>query len=177
MENTCKVSYVWDWDICIKSMSYVHKQLLRKSFVIAIGVFSILLAALSIFILTDSSADIGARISGIVGISFAIYWILLRRKIGEWIYRRKFNKNIAANKLSEWTFDGKGYTYHCDDHIHIEAAWKLYSNVVETPEGFLFCVNKNLFFWLPFDKFDTDDGPEIFRRLAKENHITFRQID
>jgi len=110
-------------------------------------------------------------------IIWAIYWLFFRRKCGEWIYRRKFKKQDVANKKVEWEISDAAVASHCEDLYKTEMSWLFFDKIVEAPDGFLLYLKKtNTFFWLPYDKFDTPGGPEIIRKLAKENNLIFQRI-
>jgi hypothetical protein len=150
---------------------------LRPPFIIAISVGAILISVLGIFMLLDPSTDIGTRFYGGGMILWAIYWLFFRRKVGEWIFRRHFKKEDAANKKIDWIFSEEMVTSNCEGLVKAEMSWLLFDKIVETTDGFmLYQKREKTFFWLPFNAFEIPDGPEMIKRFAIENKLKHVQI-
>ncbi len=139
----------------------------------AVNMFSILLAALSIFIFVADGLKSSAAVSAFLFVVFAIYWLFLRRTATKWWVSRGFNKRPDANALVEWEISEEKIKSQCEGLASSESQWKLFIKVVETNDGFLFYLQKNLFYWLPFSAFEQPEEIEKVKQFVKANGVQY----
>jgi hypothetical protein len=138
-----------------------------------VNIIAVLLVAPSIFLLVVGAADFSAVVSALVLLAFAVYWLLLRKTVTNWWVGRGFDKRPDANALVEWTFSEEKIKAQCEGLASSEFQWKLIINVVETNDGFLFYIHKNLFHWLPFSAFQEPEGIGGVREFVKSKGVNY----
>lgn len=104
-------------------------------------------------------------------IGFAIYWLFLHRTVMTWWVSRWFNKRPEANVLVTWEISKEKIKIRCEDLASSELQWKLFTQVVETNDGFLFYLRMDLFYWLPFSAFEQPEGIEKIKQWAREKGV------
>jgi YcxB-like protein len=162
--------YVWTVDELVTARKWhVRQGILRYVRVLVWGliVFFLGLGLLTLIVLRDAA--------GITGIVIGLFLLFIHLIVDPWLIRRQFDKRPDQGIAVEWRF--------LPDLILIENAlgksevqWDAFYEVVQSPDGFLFCANKQIFHWLPRHAFARDDDFTQLLRLAEQKARKFRQI-
>jgi hypothetical protein len=171
--QTYKASYQWTQEELLRVMRHHYRTNLRPGIVIAANIFSVLLAALSLFILVATGVKSLSDASPLMFIVFAVYWIFLRQKVTRWWVSRGFSERPDANFFIEWEISEEKINTRCEGLASSELHWKLFVRIVEASDGFLFYLHKNRFQWLPFSAFEQTEGIEKIRQFAKANGVQY----
>lgn len=169
--QTYKASYRWTLEELLRAKRNHLQTNLRPSIIIAVNIVSVLLAALSIFILIDSGLK-SAIVSTFTSVGFVIWW-LFRHRTTRWWAGRGFDKRPDSNVLVDWEISEENIKSQCEGLASSEVQWKIFIKVVETNDGFLLYTQKNLFHWLPFSAFAQPEGVEKVRQFAKANGVKY----
>jgi hypothetical protein len=137
------------------------------------NVVCILVAVGSIGVLAVEGLRSPGAVFFFLFIAAAIYWLFLRPGVAGWWVSRGFNKRPDANALVEWEISEEGIKTQVAGLASSELQWKLFIEVVETRDGFLFYSHKNIFHWLPFSAFERPEGIDHVRQFAKSHGLKY----
>jgi hypothetical protein len=103
------------------------------------------------------------------------YWLLVRRQINLWWFGRHCKRIHGSPEESRIEFSEEGIHSETKDS---EGTVK-WSGVVrwrETPEGFLFYMQDDIFHWVPYLAFDTQTELQSVKDLARKKVAAYESI-
>ena len=173
--ETYRATYYWTQEELIRAMRHHRQSSLRPRIVQTINIFSVLLAALAVFVLFVEGLEPSAVITASLFVGFAIYWLFLHRKVGNWWLGRGFDKRFGDKVLMEWEFSSETVKCHCENLSFSEAEWKIFGKIAEANDGFLL-YSHNIFHWLPFSAFEKAEGIAQVRQFAKDSGVKYVRL-
>jgi len=170
MSEPIKVSYQWTVKALLKAQRWHWRNQIRPIYRLFFWVLGICLVwAIVGFLLKGSYMDAMVTL-GIILYSAGMFYIWW-----PWYIRRQFLKRPDKDLQVEWLIDADKIRAHTGLGGS-EVAWKLYVKVVQTPAGFLFYIQPELYHWLPREGFVSEEDVLRLAELAKSNATKFARI-
>ena len=137
----------------------------------AMNVVSVLVAAGSIVVLALEGLRLPDAVFFLLSIAGAAYWLFMRSGMSWWV-SREFHKRPDANALVEWEISEEEIKTQCKGLASSEFHWKVFLNIVETRDGFLFYPHRRSFTGCR-SAFERPEGIEHVRQFAKSHGLKY----
>jgi|SRR4030095_4170167 YcxB-like protein len=173
MSEKCIASFHWTREEFIRAMFYHQRTRLRRGFRVLIKTFSafllLVIVALIVSWLLLPSTPAPPVFSFVLIIAFCVYWFVFDR-INRWYWGRLFDKRSDANCKLEWILSKEEIKFETE-FVKSNIRWPVFQKVVETPDGFLLYLPSNIFHWLPFSAFESDECCKKVREMIVANGL------
>jgi hypothetical protein len=119
-----------------------------------------------------------AKLVGLFVLVFGGFWIEVRY-ISPWLQRRRVRQYFSRNPDAEIdirvTIDAQALTWEFGDATQTTNKWKVYREVVKTPDGFLFFPG-NGYTWIPDHAFQSQQDISLLCQWARSYANRYREI-
>lgn len=173
MQPTLHARYRFSRDELILSMSHHYRTPFRRAFLVAGHLLSLLFVALALWLLITSGRDSGSL--GTLGLImlFPLYWWFLHERLNRWVFLRGFDERPDANAIVTWELGADGFRNGVEGLATSESRWALIAKAVETRDGFLLYLQRNIFLWLPFGAFEQPEAVERVRDFIVASGVPY----
>lgn len=176
MSQSCRASYKFTKDELVASMTAHYGGGIRTGIrLFATFFFSLflILAIIGSLIIAFDERDDGPRvlISFVCAALFSIFFIVFIN-CRRWWWLRGFSSRPGADGTIEWEFEDS-VIRTTSELGESSSLWQSFHRIVKTDKGFLFYVLKNVFVWIPFSAFESQECIEHVRSFATKNNVRF----
>lgn len=90
--------------------------------------------------------------------------------------RKRFEQGIYQAQRVSFTIKDENITTQTDGKYEKQMTWHEFYKIVETPDGFLMYLNKQIFLWLPLDSIRPTDAEESLKEIWKSNKLECARV-
>ena len=171
MDDAVLIRYHWTADELLCAQRWHFRQRVRPAFRWALWII------LTLMVL---SGALGWHQTGSIQPSGYLFFVGLYLLADVFVLKprrvhRQFAKRPDRDAEIEWRILAE-IIHIRTPHTRSDVAWPAFAKVVQTPAGFLFYPNSQMFHWLPRSGFASDAEFGRLTSLAEQHATTFRRL-
>jgi hypothetical protein len=164
------VKYQWTVEVYREALRWSMRQRIRPVFRYAIILLAGFFWIAGFYFLKVE----GVTTATLLSFSLGLYWMAIFPVMVA-IKCRRFKNRPDYGAEVEWQITPEKLTLRTAN-ASSEANWKVFAKVVQTPKGFLFYPNLEIFHWLPRQGFASEDSYVQLAQLAQAQAKVFKQV-
>ena len=177
MSGTIQATYHWTADDMVQAQ-LLHTTGTRGRYrwlrLVALG--SMMLVATTLFV---QQGIFDTRILGFVAVAWIAVMISEVSRHPMWVERkarRLFDRHMSDRQRVRMTITDQGIESVTDGMGEGQAAWSDIERVLETPDGFLLYLSKQVFLWVPKRAFRPKTDLKRFIKMVKKHDCEYTTL-